>query len=595
MATLPALPLEIRQQIAAWIQKVHQPSLWEFSLASKACYAASTFLIHQQIKITIYSHEKLQRDVEKILKVLSRAKSTHHVRCITIKGNMRLDAKATNNDGYKPFWETRGLEEILDDQEYIDWGGRHVVYDKPVIEKLSEEDMAWAPLMSLLQIARYLKDLIYDCQSQFPPSLLKILEERHPQCRLHHLTFRFRTLLWGIPHPYEMQLATSPLLHAVKIACSQRDTDGDDDYNSEAIMEVTGMAPNLEKVTVLALQPMLANRFRRPRQRWQGLPGYTNKSIGNLISLSLKGHPDLESPTLLQDWARHTDYSCLQHLTLGSDNDNFPAGLTSETMEWLSQAQPFSQLRTLRVYLNRDDMYIERPDYSANAVSFFQTLNSLEELTVRGPIDSSMVDAIVSRHGQTLKKLSLHTFERTYHNWVGARVDRKIPVECTRDRLLQIQAECPALEDLAVPVRRNKSSESETELYRTFARMENLKFLFLTLDCSNWRVGHDSTYDPHFDEDDEKLVDPDAPSLKRGIVRETYINCAVDEALARSIWEVISKDKAGKQLERLKLYTTGGGDYGGDDPSSFITGPLDNLSRSWLIERAVRDDRQMFC
>lgn len=61
---------------------------------------------------------------------------------------------------------------------------------------------------------------------------------------------------------------------------------------------------------------------------------------------------------------------------------------------------------------------------------------------------------------------------------------------------------------------------------------------------------------------------------------------------SRSVWEVISKDKTGRRLARLKLHTTGGGDYGGDNPSTFLAGPLGNLSRSWLVESAVRDDRQ---
>jgi hypothetical protein len=119
---------------------------------------------------------------------------------------LRLDAKKSNNDGNKPWWVDYGLEEILEDEEPIYYGDRHVVYDEPVIEKFSEEDMAWAPVVSLLQAIPHLKDLIYDCQNQFPPNLLKILHEQLPQCRLHHLTFRFRTLLWGIPSPYEMEL-----------------------------------------------------------------------------------------------------------------------------------------------------------------------------------------------------------------------------------------------------------------------------------------------------------------------------------------------------------------------------------------------------
>lgn len=148
------------------------------------------------------------------------------------------------------------------------------------------------------------------------------------------------------------------------------------------------------------------------------------------------------------------------------------------------------------------------------------------------------------------------------------------------------------LEDLTIPIRRSKSSAGETALYRCLARMKNVRSLFLTLDCSNWHVWHDSAYEPQFNEGDNKLVDPSYSHLKRGILRETYINSAVDETLARSIWDIISKEKAGRQLDRLKLFTTGGGDYGGGGSSSSITDPIHHMSRSWLIERVVPEDRQ---
>lgn len=592
MTTLPGLPLEIRQRIAACVKTVHPPSLFELSLVNRACYAATTFLVLRQIKVMVHNHERLRDDVDRLLRVLSHTGSTQHVRRIVIKGNMQLDAKKTYCDDYKPWWREHGLEEILEDEEPLEWGGRYVVYDKPVIEKGSEEDLAWTPVIQLLQTIHHLKDLIYDCKSQLPPSLLQMLQARHPLCRLHHLTFRFRTLSWGTPYPYEMELATSPSLYAVKVPCSRRDTDGEDDFNSEALMELTRIAPNLREVTVLSLQPMLANRHRRPRQLWQGLPGCTNKPLGHLISLSFKGDTDLENPRLLQDWARHTDFSYLQHLTLGGCWEEKSSGLTSETMEWIARTQSFSQLRTLRVYLTRNDMYNERPDYSKNAVLFFQSLGSLEELSVTGPIDSDILDAILSYHGQTLKKLALYPYEKAYDNYVGARVHREIPVEFTQDRLRQIQSECPLLEDLSIPIRRDKSSASETELYRCLGRIGNVRSLFLTLDCSNWHVSHDSTYNPQFDEVDEQLIDPSYTHLKKGFLRETYINSAIDESLARSIWDVISKHKTGKQLERLKLFTTGGGDYGGGGSSSNITDPIEHMSRSWLIERVVRDDRQ---
>jgi hypothetical protein len=88
------------------------------------------------------------------------------------------------------------------------------VYDERVMERSSEEDVAWAPLFNLLE------DLIFDWRSQFAPSLLRRIHEQHPQCRLHHLTFKFRTLLWSVPNSYEMDLATSPSLYTVKVACA---------------------------------------------------------------------------------------------------------------------------------------------------------------------------------------------------------------------------------------------------------------------------------------------------------------------------------------------------------------------------------------
>jgi hypothetical protein len=591
--SLLSLPLEILQQVADCVEAVHRPSLYALGLTSKACYEASTFLIFRQLSITVHHSEGLRRDADRLLASLSRTGSTHHVRCIVIKGALRLDAKKSSGDVQKPWWIESGLGEILENEEPIWYSDRYIVYDEPVIYRFSDENMAWAPVVSLLQAIPHLKDLIYDCQSQFPPSLLKLLHGQHPQCRLHHLTFRFRTLLLGVPYPYEMELATSPSLYRVKVAWGWRDTDGEDDFNLEALMELTsGLAPNLKEVTVLRLMPMLGNRYRRSRGPWRGLPGYTGKLMGSLTSLSLSGYSDLESPAQLQAWARHTDFSCLQHLTLGGCYDSKSVGLTGETMEWVFQNQSFPQLRTLGVYLNRDDMYHEKAHYSENAVSFFQAFEALEELSVTGPLDSLIVDAILSRHGQTLKKLSLHPYEETFQDIINARVQREIPMEFTKGHLLQIRAECPALEALAIPVKRNKSSASETELYKCFAEMESLKYLFLTLDCSNWRVTHDSTYNPQFDEEDKKVVDPYCPYLKRGILKETYINCAVDESLARSIWNVISKNKTGRRLERLKLWTTGGKQFGTGDNSSSNTDLLDTLSRSWLIERVPRDDQE---
>lgn len=83
--------------------------------------------------------------------------------------------------------------------------------------------------------------------------------------------------------------------------------------------------------------------------------------------------------------------------------------------------------------------------------------------------------------------------------------------------------------------------------------------------------------------------------LKRGHLRRTLINCAVDEALARSIWNTINQDKTSTMLERLRLWTMGGNENAAIDVGLQPYGTiLINLSRSWLIERSPRDDRDDF-
>lgn len=585
---LLALPLETLQQIAAYVSTAHRPSLYQFSLTSRACHRASTSLIFRNISIVVYNAEILRREVAQLSGIFSCTDSARHVRCITIKGSLQIKApKPVHTNSWLDWWRGTGLDEVLVDEDLTSYHGRYSVYDDSVIEKDGQEDMAWGPLVNFIEAMPHLRDLVYDCKSQLPPSLLRTLHERQPQCRLHHLTFRFRTLLWGTPFPYEMELVTSPSLYRIKVCCAWRDSDGDDDFNEEAIREViSGFAPNLKEITVLNLNPMLSRRYVRRRELWHGLPGFTGGKKAPLTSLEMKGYTRLVEPDSLQEWFGHMDLSFLQHLVLEGCYDVKTAVISGETMHWVAQNCSFPQLRTLRVYLCRDDMFLERPLYTENAIAFLRTFNNLQELSVVGPLDSAIVDAILINHGQTLRKLTLEPHESVF-NVSNGRDRRDIPFEFTKEHISGIESCCPILKELAVPVKRSMSSASEAELYRCFGEIKSLRSLFLTLDCSNWRVKRDDTYSPQFNGEDNEPVCR-YESLKIGILKETFINCAVDEALARSIWRVITRNKKGRKLERLKLWTTGGGHYGN---SCYSYGePIEELSRSWLIERPVRDD-----
>lgn len=587
---LPKLPLEILQQIAAHVSVVHQPSLFTFSLTNHTCNLACRHLIFEHISIVVYNAEIVRREVAQLSHALSRTDSARHVRCITVKGALQVRApKPIHTSSWLDWWRGTGLDEIIDKEELIGYSGRHVVYDEGVIEKGGQEDMAWRPFVHLIETIPHLTDLVYDCKSQLPPSLLRTLHERKPHCRLHHLTFRFRTLLWGTPFPYEMELATSPSLYRIKAPCSERDTDGDDDFNQEAIRElVAGLAPNLKEVVILDMYPMRSGIYIRPREPWQGLPGFIGKKKGSLTSLAIKGHTNLVKPDLLKKWFAHTDFTCLEHLALEGCHDPKTSVISGDTMEWVAQNCSFPRTKTLSVYLARDDMFVERPHYSEQAISFFRGFANLRELSIMGPLDSNILDAVLSHHGQTLKKLSLEPHE-DYYNISNGRARRDIPLVFTKEHIQLIATLCPVIEELAIPVKRNKSGASEVQLYRSFGEMECLRSLFLTLDCSNWRIKRDDTYDPHFDGEDDEIITRFPWALKRGIVKEGLINCAVDEALARSIWQAIAQGKRGRRLERLKLWPTGADQYGSSCSTSSHREIINNLSRSWLIELPVRD------
>jgi hypothetical protein len=595
--TLLSLPPEVLQDIAGRLGTAHRPSLQAFSLTSTVCHSASLSVIFQRICITVQSREGLQHQVDALREALSRTNSFRCIRQITIKGALRLRVKQT--DGYPPphlQYMSPYYSKNLPDEDPVYYQGIYRVYDESVLERSSEEDMAWAPLVNLLEAAVWLKDLVFDCRNQFPPSLLKLLHERHPQCRLHHLTFKFRTLLWGIPKPYEMELATSPSLCTVKIPCAHRDSDGDDDFNLEALMElVTGLAPNLKKVIVLNLFPCGSLRSNLPREPWQGLPGFVHGRKGSLKSLSLRGRTQLRTPKMLEDWSKSTDFTCLRHLALGGCLDMVSSGLSGQTMEWIAQTQLFPHVKSLSVLLTRDDLHLEKPHYREQAISFFRSFEPLEQLSISGPIDYQIMDSVLVYHGQTLRKFGLYPFEEIPIG-INVRDLRDIPFHFTKDRVLQLRSQCPVLEELTILVKRNKSDASEAEIYRCLGEMTNLRALSILLDCSNWRVIRDPTYAPDFDHDDQESVEPVRYSwLKIGELKDNLINCAVDEALACSIWKIISHNKIGRPLERLTLSPTGMGEFGTAArlPPTFAVF-VQTLARSWLFERVPRDDIEDF-
>ncbi|KAK0655054.1 hypothetical protein B0T16DRAFT_3577 [Cercophora newfieldiana] len=133
----------------------------------------------------------------------------------------------------------------------------------------------------------------------------------------------------------------------------------------------------------------------------------------------------------------------------------------------------------------------------------------------------------------------------------------------------QLREDCPLLQDLGLTISRCQGDKTEADLYqligRSFPRLRHVVVghktfhrpsRYMTASC---RFG--GVVDPSFDEFDRECY---RPGLLNGHVRLWFFNNAVDEILARSIFDAISSSKGLPSregyvaLETLKTFFIGG-------------------------------------
>lgn len=168
---LQGLPSEVLQQIASYVNS-HRPSLYAFSLTNKTCHNASLPLIFYKLHLKVGTREALKHDIIAVAETLSRLKCTRYVRCLNIKGFLRLSDKP-RIEGYKSRTPDRSSSWIestrvhkYSGDEILNQYARYIIYDEPVIARNSEEDMAWTPVINLIKTLPCLHKLVYDCANR---------------------------------------------------------------------------------------------------------------------------------------------------------------------------------------------------------------------------------------------------------------------------------------------------------------------------------------------------------------------------------------------------------------------------------------------
>ncbi|OCL05807.1 hypothetical protein AOQ84DRAFT_379225 [Glonium stellatum] len=190
------------------------------------------------------------------------------------------------------------------------------------------------------------------------------------------------------------------------------------------------------------------------------------------------------------------------------------------------------------------------------AEAFFGSLCSLITLRLYGNVEAPLLTKILEQHGSRLRELALIAFNYDKN----ARI-------CTVSEILEICNSCPQLERLSLRIKRTKSNWLETQHYEALGTFASLVGLSLDLDC---RTPYQSTH-PTVDEFSDALI-----------------NRAVDETLARSIYDIITSNKPGRPLAYLRL--TSCSTYLLHSSGLILDKRTSNMSRRFLLRRNERDD-----
>lgn len=297
---------------------------------NSTCYHAAVPFIYHTLALEISTKDGLDRVVTELIDQPLRKNYLTHARRLNVEGKMICSgARVTEQRPEELPLERRPHDS--DDRPHISLNVSDLEPDYEKFLSCEEEDdgptevsRSWEPLASLIARLEHLAELNYACVNQFPPCLLKALHQHHPACRLNLHTFRFRSLRKSETDPYEIELISSPCLHSVTVRhFCHYDSNGDPDYNQDAVLWAVTIAPNLKHVKLQCCRfppspegNMPVPIRKQPRQPWQGfIPPVDTYRIGRLISLSLQGMVITEQS--LEQWSRHTDLSRLQALALG--------------------------------------------------------------------------------------------------------------------------------------------------------------------------------------------------------------------------------------------------------------------------------------
>lgn len=405
------------------------------------------------------------------------------------------------------------------------------------------DDRNWEPLMWLIGRMMHLTEMHYLLKNMFPKCLLEVIHKHHPNCQLNVWGTQMLQLrepgLQGIlssdtvvpefREPFEIDLLRSPCLHSISMFFSV-DIVAKTEVAVEDIFPLITMAPNLKHINI-------RENFHRSHQITemnQGLSEYLKSKISPqyvAAPISLRHQGSGFSFESIKEWGKSTDFSSLRAF-------EFPEFYYP--LKIMDQLSKFPKLEYL--YLGLQNIGpMQEHNFVSDLSSMFAGLKPLKYLRVRCPRDTAIIHEIFSHHGSTLRGIHYRTLHAPWSTAISET--SFIPLFNASD-IVSLSRQAPYLEEFRLPLRRSLGNQTECELYDALGNFPSLHSLVLDLDC-NFRESIARDFN-HFSDQS-----PELPTHK------IFINAAMDETLAKGIWDRVDLSGGGKRLRKLRISIIG--------------------------------------
>jgi hypothetical protein len=455
------------------------------------------------------------------------------------------------------FLELRLGEYIDSDLRFLNWS----------VDYYSQNE--WQPLVSLIARLEHLEELSYAAHNTFPAPVHQVICQYHPRCRVNIWSFQILSI--DVPglgrpdtgydasrkDPFDISILRLPGLHTFAVDYFvAKDPNGSQGFvYLDELLPFVCMAQNLKHLAIRNRHASNDVSIMKTKQEWRDFSAdFKPVPAACLDSLSLDlggGHGPVEE--ILLKLGNIVDLSRLRSLDMSVYSN--PSLLAQAASLFHSLDRLFV---TMDARAKRNEDVNEDDEEMVAAVRAFAPVRFL---CLRGLRSTSSLDHILQHHSTSLQGLAIEASEdprRYLRIWDNGY---KYPV-LDSQHISQLVDCCPNLQELRLPIKRQGGSPRECNMYRALGQFTQLHTLILDLHC-----------DPR-----QSPIGPETAST--ACLRETLINAATDESLARSIWDLIVSCQPSQRLRKLRIIPFGANFYAREEKHV-----IRQLSHSFLLTR----------